>query len=262
MTNTVSNFGQIFADGILYYGVEMEGKIHFISSKKENLELKALEDKGIRFPIIQNYEAHPYSCLKNKAWSSDSIKNFLKGNQSQKTVDPQKLFLRVKNTIQKFPHPEDENELLLLTLFPFQSGLYSVFQTTPYYSVVGDSYLKQLLLELMEKISFNGIRLNSPHGSLISRIISFYGSTLIITTNHDHPGNYFNSILSALEEGCRSSGSFCVLNEFVVPISLPIYSPKILDLGMKGKCLKNLFIEIQIEKQPDFPFYLHMTQTE
>jgi len=263
MTNILSNFGQIFADGILYYGVEMEGKIYFISSEREKLELKDLEKKGIRFPtFIQNYQDHPYPCLKNKPWSSDSIGDFLKGNQSQRIVDPQELFLRVKNTIQKCPHPGDENELLLLTLSPFQSGLYTVFKTIPYYSVAGDSYLKQLLLELMEKISFNGIRLNSPHASLISRMISLYGSTLIITMDYDRTGNHFNSVLSTLEEGGRSSGSFYTLNECGLPISLPIYSHKILDLGIRGSCLKNLFIEIQVEKQPDSPFYLHLTETE
>lgn len=263
MINTISNFGQVFHNNILYYSVETEGENYFISSSKEKLTAKDLDGRGIRFPtFIQNYEDHPQSCLKNIPWSQESINTFLNSKQNQKIGDPQELFLRVKNIIRNFPHPEDENELLLLTLLPFQSGLYSVFHTTPYYSVVGDSYLKELLLELMEKISFNGIRLNSPHGSLISRMISLYGSTLIVNINHDHPGNYFNSVLSALEEGCRSSGSFYTLNEYGLPISLPIYSLKILDLGIRGKCLKNLFIEIQVEKQLDSLFYLHTTETE
>jgi len=259
-----SNFAQIFHDGILYYRVEMENGSHFISSKREKLKLKDLEDRGIRFPtFIQNYQEHPYSCLKNKPWSSDSIENFLKGNQSQKTVDPQKLFLRVKNIIRKFPHPEDENELLLLTLFPFQTGLYSVFQTTLYLSLVGDPYLRQMFLELAEKICFNGIRLNSPSSSLISRIVCLCGGTVVITTHHDHLGNHsFNNILGVLEEGCRSSGSFYVLNECGLPIPLPVHSPKILDVEPRGKYLKNLIIEIQVEKQPEPPFYFHMTETE
>lgn len=263
MINIVSNFGQIFHNHILYYRVEIEGGYYFISSERKKLELKDLEGRGIRFPALQNHEAHPYSCLQNNPWSSESIKKFLDSKESNhKPIDPKDLFLRVKNIIQKCPHPEDETELSLLTLFPFQSGLCSVFKTTPYHSVVGDSYLKQLLLELMEKISFNGIRLNSPHGSLISRIISL-GSTPIITIDGDHLGNYsFNNLLGVLEEGCRSSGSFYVLNELGLPISLPIYSAKMLDVGIGAKYLKNPYIEIQVEKQPDSPFYLHMTKTE
>lgn len=259
-----SNFAQIFHDGILYYRVETDGGTHFISSERRKLELKDLEGRGIRFPtFIQNDEEHPHSCLKNKPWSSGSINDFLNSNQSHRIVDPKELFLRVKNIIQKFPHPEDENELSLLTLFPFQTGLYAVFQTIPYFSLLGDSRFTQALLELIEKISFNGIRLNSPNGPLMSRIISLYGSTLIITINHDHPWNHsFNNILSVLEEGCRSSGSFYLLNERGLPISLPIYSPKMLDVGIWGKYLENLSIEIQVKKQPDSPFYLHASRME
>jgi hypothetical protein len=262
MTSIFSNFGQVF-DGItLYYRVETKGMTRFISSKKEQLTIKQMEKRGVRFPtLIQNHEDRPYSCLKNNPWSSQSINDFLKSNQ--RIADPKDLFLKLKNTILKFPHPEEEKELLLLTLVLFQTGLYTVFKTIPYFSLVGNPYLIQMLLELIENISFNAIRLNSPNGSLMSRIISLYGSTLIITIHDDHPGNYsFNNILSLLEEGCRTSGSFYVLNEYGLPISLPIYSPKMLDVGIRSKYLTSLPIEIQVKKQPDSPFPLRTREID
>lgn len=264
MTNTFCNFGQIFHADVLYYSVETEGEPHFISSNKEKLTLEDLKAKGIRFPALtQNHEAPSYSCLKNGPWSSESIKLFLKSKKGERTVDPKELVLSIKNAIKKVPHPEDKKELLVLILFPFLTGLYTVFQTIPYISLAGDPYLIQVLCKLMEKISFNGIHVNSPNGSLISRLISLYGSTLIITMPDDHSGNYpLNNILTILDEGVSSSGAFIVLNERSLPSLLPTYSPKILDLGLKVNHLKNPPIEIQVNKQPDSPFYLHISKTE
>ena len=257
-----SNFAQIFHNRILYYGVQTEEGFRFISSKKETLEIKDLKERGISFPTLaQNAEAPSLSFLNNEPWSISSIKRFLKS--SRPIADPKQLFFRVQNLIKKFPHPGDEKELSVLTLIPFLSGLYSAFRTIPYFLLVGDPYSKQLLLDLLEKICFNGIRLNSPNSSLISRLIHLYGSTLIITIPHDNPGRHpFNNILNILEESCRSSGSFYVLNECGIPLSLPTYSLKILDAEIRSQYLKHLSIEIRIEKPSGNPSPLCLSETE
>jgi hypothetical protein len=257
-----SNLAQIFHHGTLYFRVQMEEGSRLISSKKENLELKHLKERGVSFPTLaQNAEAPSLSFLKNKTWSLSSIKKFL--DSSGPIVDPKQLFLRVKNLITKFPHPGDEKELSVLTLLPFLSGLYSVFRTIPYFLLVGDPYLKQLFLDIFEKICFNSIRLNSPNTSLISRLIHLYGCTLLLTIPHDNPGRYpFNNMLSILEEGCRRSGSFYVLNERGIPLSLPVHSLKILDAEIRGQYLKHLPVEIRIEKPSDTLLHLRTSEIE
>jgi hypothetical protein len=142
-TNMFSNSAQIFHDGILYYRVEMEDGSHFISSSKEKLKLLNLEKRGVKFPnLFQNSDVPSLSFLNNEPWSISSIKKFLKS--SRPIVDPKQLFFRVQNLIKKFPYPDDEKELSLLTLIPFLSGLYSAFRTTPYFLLVGDPKMKSL----------------------------------------------------------------------------------------------------------------------
>ncbi len=258
MIATLSNLGQCFDGSRLYYGVQMGKKNLYISSDKETLKYEDLSERGLRFPNLPEIEISPCAFFESNSWSSAGIKEF--SDSTQKLLAPKEVFLNAKKLLEQFYSPLKEHDIPYLALSILQTGCYTAFQTTPHLRLTGNPHLIQTLFDVLANICFQGIRLNLPSLSLVSRIISRHGSTILVHTPYDIHHRFMSNLSTLLADGSRCTGTFPFLNEYSYPSILPIYSPKILSMDIRDRYLESLGVEIQVQKAPPISPFLNLRE--
>ena len=202
---------QDFINGVLHYGLNLDGKVHILSSNKEVKNLQECEIEGFE-PISENANTFQLS--------QRGVTSYL----FNIGVDQNHLFQQIKSYIDRFlVLPEDGNSSFL-ALWTMGTYVYRVFRHFPYVHINAEKGSgKSTLMEILEPIAFNGKHVIDTTGPAMFREVHRNGSTLFIDEAETLGGksSVKSSLNAILNAGFAKGSTVARANE-----QFYIYSPK------------------------------------
>ncbi len=197
-TMVTVNSAQDFVDGVFYYAVKIEDKLHLLNSERKLIPSKKQSDYGIRLSASE---------VDMCRFSSKGILEFL---EAKKEVNPFELFGEIKKYVQRFILLKDIDAYSFLALWAMGTYVFRVFRYFPYVHLNGEKQTgKTLLMEILAPLCFNGqLSINSTEAVLF-RDVQNNSLTLFLDEvekfrNDDR--ERYGAVMDVLKTGFSKSG--------------------------------------------------------
>jgi len=189
---------QDFVGVIMFYGVKLSGKTCMINSKKEFFSIEEGIKHGYWFSNMG---------LDTAKFSASGIRKYIKGGYSVNIAD---LYQKIYRYIKRFVKLNDEDSIILLTLWTMGTYIFSIFRYYPYIWLNAEKQSgKTLLMEVLSVVAFNGDLSINPTEAVIFRDIANNKITMFIDEVEQlrkRDKEAFSSIISVLNAGFNRNG--------------------------------------------------------
>ena len=268
----LSNFPQGVFSNAFYYGryyQNEELKIpSIITSEKKciynlaearlpNGKLKSIGKNG--FEKIGFHIKYPY-LLKNRSWSINGIKDYLKG----KEVDSKDLFNKIKNSFEKYIDFFNPLTPYVLSAYILNTYCFTLFNTVGYIFLNSNKESgKTKTMNLIELMCFNPVNATNPSESGLFRMCEYFQPTLLIDDYENIEKNKFMALNQILKVGYKRQGTIIrseKINDSFEPREFSIFGPKVisntkgLDPITQTRCILVPLIKTKTDKgrlEPD-----------
>ena len=219
---SVVNPAQDFGDGILSYGVLINGKSFLVNSQHQCFPISQASKYGIEVKHSEVGECH---------FTTKAIDCFLHGTAE---VHPFALFEEIRDYVKRFIVLQDPRGYSFLALWVMGTYLFRAFRYYPYVHLSGEKRSgKTLLMEILMPISFNGqLSVNSTEAVLFRDIENNAPTWFLdeIEKFRKEDRDRYGAVMDILKSGFTKSGSVkrCVGPNKDRVGTFSTYSPKML----------------------------------
>lgn len=164
--------GQDFAQSKLMYGVKFGDNSYLMTSDREIFKMEDVEENLNLIPKRKNVEVSKINSL--------TVENFIEDNM-EKYLNPQELFLSIKDNLKKYVFFDDDKNHDVITLWIILSYMYKMFTHVPYIHLKGDKGAgKSTVLSILNNLCFNATMWSSMTEAVIFRYVDVSNATLLL----------------------------------------------------------------------------------
>ena len=206
------NTAQDFSGGRFHYGLIREGRLHMISSDRQCIPLWVAEAGGNRFSSQE---------LSLSRFSTKSINQFLENGVG---VNPEEIFTQIENYLRTYIYLPDERCYTVIALWVMGTYVFRIFRYFPYIHLHAEKASgKTTLMEILEKICFNGELSSDATGVSLFHEVHTNSSTLFLDESEDLREGQNSAKMRLLKAGFSKTGRIKRKNE-----TYSCYSPKMI----------------------------------
>ena len=210
------NGAQDYVNGRLYYGIKTGNDIFFLTSEEELLDQEQMNAVGI----------NPHCDFTITNVTKSLVEKHIR---AYTTVSPSELYDRIRNYIRRYVFFSEPSAYDLLSSWVMGTYVFRIFRYYPYIHLQAEKDSgKTILMDVLERICFNGEDEVNPTGATIFRQVEANSPTLFFDEVEDfkNPKPSQRNIMSILNAGFSKSGkvSRVIKGE---PVSFSVYSPKV-----------------------------------
>jgi len=189
------NTAQDFSNDRFHYGVVREGQLYMVTSDRQCIPMWVAEARGTRFTSKE---------LSMSRFSMRGINQFL---EEEIILNPVDIFHQILNHIKTYIYLPHESCYTAIALWVMGTYVFRIFRYFPYIHLYAEKASgKTTLMEILEKICFNGEISSDATGVSLFHQVDANSSTLFLDESEDLYQGRNNAKMRLLKAGFSKTG--------------------------------------------------------